>query len=258
MKIDQKTFNGVLIIIALILTVISWLTPDIIPRDYILPIWVSLTAGFMLQALIYYFPQIEQIRDVLTKLTDKLGIVEFIDNSDRYYALLEEAIRNAETLRFTHLTRDSPDRLPTPRAKDYWESFTNSAKKNPDLWIKRISSIDTKEKLKFLEEKTIELKDIENYGLTYYLPTDFPPLLGFEIIGEKEVFFFGPHAGTGRYLHVTDKILSQGMAIYFDEVWDFLHEKGFILKDMGETDEKKIREKFSKVREKLLQQEKKD
>lgn len=119
------------------------------------------------------------------------------------------------------------------------------------MLIKRIASMDNQDKLSFLKDRTLKLKNLQKYGLRYYLPSEFPPLPGLEIIDEEQVFFFGPHAEIRRYLYVKDKVLAQGIAKYFDEVWDFLGKEGKILKELEEIDAVTINKRFSKVKEKL-------
>lgn len=239
---------GVLVIAFL---VISGLTPDIIPRDIVLLVGMGIIIGYFVFEAIFLFPEIEQTRESLTKLTDTLGIVELIEDSDRYYALLEEATRNAKkSLRFTYLTTEPPTKL-EPRAEVYWKFFIEFAEKKQELLIKRIASIDNQDKLSFLKERTNELRDIKKYGLRYYLPSESPPLPGLEIIDEEQVFFFGPEADIRRYLYVKDKVLAHGIAKYFDDVWDFLGKEGRILKELEETDEDTINNRFSEVEKKL-------
>ena len=252
MKRDPiKFFRFLIGFLAIIFLLITWLIPEIISLEVgLLTGMIVIIAYFILEA-IFLFPKIEQTQEGLTKLTDTLGIVELIEDSDRYYALLEEATRNAKkSLRFTYLTTEPPTKL-EPRAEVYWKFFIEFAEKKQELLIKRIASIDNQDKLSFLKERTNELRDIEKYGLRYYLPSEFPPLPGLEIIDEEQVFFFGPEAEIRRYLYVKDKVLAHGIAKYFDDVWDFLGKEGMVLKELEETDEDTINNRFSEVEKKL-------
>lgn len=252
MKLDPIKIIRVSIgVAAIVFLAISGFMPEIIPRDIVLLVGMGIIIGYFIFEALFLFPEIEQTRESLTKLTDTLGIVELIEDSDRYYALLEEATRNAKkSLRFTYLTTEPPIKL-EPRAEAYWNFFTKFAEKKQEVLIKRIASISNPDKLSFLKERTNELRDIEKYGLRYYLPSEFPPLPGLEIIDDEQVFFFGPEAEIRRYLYVKDKVLAHGIAKYFDDVWDFLGKKGLILKNVGENDENAINEHFSEAEKKL-------
>lgn len=127
--------------LVIIFFIVSGFMPEIIPRDIGLLVGMGVIIGYFIVEALFLLPQIEQTREGLTKLTFSLGTIEIMEGSNRYYTSLEEAMRNASSsLRLVYLTTEPPSKLEA-RAEVYWNFFTNFAKNNQRLLIKRIASI---------------------------------------------------------------------------------------------------------------------
>lgn len=60
--------------------------------------------------------------------------------------------------------------------------------------------------------------------------------MGLEVIDEKEVFLFGPHGQTPRWLHVKNSDVAAGWSRYFEELWGHAGDPnyGFEVKAVGD------------------------
>lgn len=57
--------------------------------------------------------------------------------------------------------------------------------------------------------------------------------MGMEIIDTKKVFIFGPHSHTPRWLYIENPDVAEGMAHYFERLWEMLHD--YELKGLNAT-----------------------
>jgi hypothetical protein len=138
---------------------------------------------------------------------------------------LKNSIEDAQdSVRLLYLTKHSPISI-GKSSQDYWCWFQNfAAKKSNNVVIKRIASLDSDDKINWIINKTIELASTSNYAIRVYEPSKYLPIIGMEIIDNKEIFMFGPHGKTPRWIYINNPDVAEGMSQYFEELWSKLSE----------------------------------
>ena len=168
---------------------------------------------------------IETTNDNFRNLVEHVGVMTIIKTPQEYYQKLKSSIENAQdSVRLLYLTKSPPTSI-GKYSQTYWEWFQYYiAKKSNSVVVRRIASLDSKEKIEWVIDKTLELSQTLNYGIRVYNPKDFLPLMGMEIIDNNEVFLFGPHGKTPRWIYINNPDVAEGMAQYFEELWSMLPE----------------------------------
>ena len=168
---------------------------------------------------------VKSTNDALNNLISHIGKITIIKTSEEYYRELRSSITNAkDSVCLLYLTKSSPVTI-GKNSQNYWEWFQKYIQvEGKKVVVKRIASLDTDDKINWLIAKTVELAQSPNYGIRVFNPKSEKvlPLIGLEIIDRNEIFLFGPHGKTPRWIYIKNPDVAEGMAQYFDELWSKL------------------------------------
>lgn len=190
---------------------------------------------FVFNAVILHTEQHELIdttNENFKNLIEHVGVMIIIKSPEEYYRKLKSSIEGAhDSVRLLYLTQSSPTTIGR-NSQVYWDWFQDHiANKSNNVVFKRIASLDSKEKIEWLIDKTIELAESSNYGIRVFNASKMLPLIGMEIIDSREVYLFGPHGKTPRWIYINNPDVASGMAAYFEELWSRM--AGCELKALG-------------------------
>jgi hypothetical protein len=225
-KININTSRGVFIAVILCILASAFI-PTWKFEIAIEVVLVLITGYFVFDAVIRQEERqqlIETTNDNLKNLIEHVGIMTIIKSPEEYYKRLKSSIESAQdSVRLLYLTKYSPIGI-GKASQDYWSWFQEYAQKSNNVVIKRIASLDSEDKAEWIIDKTLELATTPNYAIRVYDPRKVLPLIGAEIIDGKEIFLFGPHGKTPRWIYIGNPDVAEGMTQYFEELWSKLSE----------------------------------
>lgn len=247
MKLNREIifehFNPIVSIVGLVLILAAFFVGpimDLLDSNHIDPVKFALSiiaSVLVVNIIIHQFEQSKQMKetnDILDNLVRTGGILKIIESSEEYYRELKSSIENSkDSIRLMYLTDNAPREI-GKAAIDYWDWFSDYMnRKNKNVIVRRIASLDNEVKNDWLYEDTKKLAKDCSYSVKCFVKGDNLPLINVDIIDKKEVFLFGPHALTPRWVYIKNPDIGEGMSNYYTKLWDSLNEK-YLLKKGGE------------------------
>lgn len=149
--------------------------------------------------------KIEQIVPTVTNLSTEIrninnASIEILTQHEDFYFKLTKCrlCAKAEVL-LTQLDPNPPESYEDEgKRKSYFDSDIEYAKTHPNVTIKRILSIETEAKMKWVRDLVQATKDLPNLFLAFIniecisKERPFPKMLSLQIIDKEEVFFLNP------------------------------------------------------------------
>ena len=168
-------------------------------------------------------------------------------HEDFYTKLTKCRLEAKREVLLTQLDPDPPESYEdASKRKSYFASDVDYATSHPNVSIYRILSIETPEKLKWVEGLIEATKDLPNLFLAFINITDiskappFPKMLSLQIIDREEVFFLNPQfsympKSYKACYYIKNTEVAQIYVEYHKEIWRALSLEnsphGCILKD---------------------------
>ena len=187
--------------------------------------------------------EVEDIKRVLSHI----GSIEVLPTHDEFYTKLQNARRVARRkIQSTQLDPGPPATYGRTQARQsYFSSDVAVYKAHPNVNFYRIISIETQEKLQWVQDLISQTKDFPNVFIAYVKidsisqSVPFPKMLSLQIIDETEVFLLHPAysympADYKPCYYLKDAHVAQIYVSYYEKVWEKIcqnHEHGLILKD---------------------------
>lgn len=149
--------------------------------------------------------QIKEIEPIVKNLSNEIrnfnnASVEVLSqHEDFYYKLTKCRLGATREVLLTQLDPNPPESYEDEsKRKSYFESDIEYAKLHPTVTIKRILSIETKEKMEWVRGLIDATKDLPNLFLAFVnienitKERPFPKMLSLQIIDKNEVFVLNP------------------------------------------------------------------
>lgn len=173
--------------------------------------------------------------------------IEILNTYDDFYSKLTKSRQSAKNkVLLTQLDPWPPSNYGDEGTREaYFDGDVSYFKTHPNVNVYRILSIETEEKLKWVQSLIESTKDLPNLFLAYINidkienSVPFPKLLSLQIIDNEEVFFLNPQysympRAYKTCYYIKNKDISEIYVSYYEKIWTVLSEKndhGCILKD---------------------------
>ena len=104
--------------------------------------------------------------------------------------------------------------------KRYWDKIGELMRSNPQIMFRRLATVDTVHKARWIEAHIREFSDCNNYSFGILENDGALPLMNVMIVDLHSTFIFVPHSAKSRnYVWVRDALYSSGVMEYFDHMW---------------------------------------
>lgn len=178
--------------------------------------------------------ELKSIIHSLDKADEDKAEIKIITSQDDLYYMLMDRIREAKKkVCIMHLDQYPPTHYKHEVRNNYFEFIFDFAKNNNKIAMRRITSINEKEKGMWVKDRIIETKDVENLSMAYinienldntYLKT----VVSCQLIDDDEVFVLNPMSNTvsgsasfANCLYIKNKKVAQLYERYYDDLWTF-------------------------------------
>lgn len=115
-----------------------------------------------------------------------------------------------------------PEKDQLSNEKRYWSNLLVSLRtKGNDFQVRRIVTVESPEKLKWVKGMFKELKNCPQFHLAV-LSTEQPfPLTNLIVIDGRYTMLFGPHeiAGKGQYVFIDNDAIAESFYRHFEDLW---------------------------------------
>ncbi len=198
-----------------------------LPNERIPPITLAVLIGltFFLGIKNYRLSaQVDRISAHLEKIENKVeGMTSavILHGTEAFFQKLNSVFNEYSRLDVTYFTRISPDEFHGPEAKKYWKSLATHFKKSTIFRVRRIVTIESREKLDWVKQNVANSRNTEGYHLAVFVNELCLPLLNIIVIDGRHTFIFEPHRRTSdtSYIYVDNDEIGKVAQEYFDNLW---------------------------------------
>lgn len=181
--------------------------------------------------------KIEKIVPTVTSLSTEIrnfnnASIEVLTQHEDFYSKLTKCrLCATREVLLTQLDPNPPESYENEgKRKSYFESDIEYAKSHPYVTIKRILSIETEEKMKWVQDLIEATKDLPNLFLAFVnieniaKERPFPKMLSLQIIDKEEVFVLNPQysympKSYQPCFYLKNKDVAQIFAEYHTAIW---------------------------------------
>lgn len=181
--------------------------------------------------------EIEQITPTIISLSSEIrnfnnaSIEVLTQHEDFYSKLTKSRLCASSEVLLTQLDPNPPESYEDEsKRKSYFDSDIDYAKSHPYVTIKRILSIETEEKMKWVQDLIEKTKDLPNLFLAFVnieniaQERPFPKMLSLQIIDKDEVFVLNPQysympKSYQPCFYIKNKGVSQILVDYYKDIW---------------------------------------
>jgi hypothetical protein len=179
----------------------------------------------------------EELKSIITSLdiaNENKAEIKIITSQDDLYYMMTDRIRNAKKrVCIMHLDQYPPTHYKHEVRNKYFEFIFDFIKNNNKIAMRRITSINEREKGIWVKDRILETKDVENLSMAYinienldntYLKT----VVSCQLIDDDEVFVLNPMSNTvsgsasfANCLYIKNRKVAQLYEKYYDDLWTF-------------------------------------
>lgn len=181
--------------------------------------------------------KIEQLAPTVTNLSNEIrnlnnASIEVLTQHEDFYSKLSKCrLCATDEVLLTQLDPNPPDSYEDEsKRKSYFDSDIEYAKSHPNVTIKRILSIETKEKMRWVQDLITATKDLPNLFLAFVnieniaKERPFPKMLSLQIIDKNEVFVLNPQysympKSYQPCFYIKNKEVTQIFVKYYEDIW---------------------------------------
>ncbi|MGD0339014.1 MAG: hypothetical protein ABSB78_09515 [Bacteroidota bacterium] len=191
---------------------------------YIFPAWVHMeVSDLILELLIAFiifqgFISIRMLRELGSDIT-----FEIIENLGELFATLRYHTKHAKQRIDTMMISESPAALAAPEMITYFSEIKKIICRHRDLNFRRVVTINSMDKLKWVHKLLDDFKDCPNYHMrwlqTHTLTT---PLMAVHIVDERLTVLFKTIRpdGIDRSILIRSEDVTRCFQEYFEAVWN--------------------------------------
>ena len=191
--------------------------------------------------------KLDEIELMLTDVKKRLcgPSTRLLLGTEEFFEALNKVITNTSKLEVTYFTLEPPDEFFGTERGKYWKMLANNFKKFDTFRVRRIITIDSEAKLKWVRKTIEESNNSPNYHLAV-LPSMLPfPILNVVIVDRRYAAVFEPHSQSTdtQYIFIDDPRTAEALSLYFSTIWSKAI-KLKVAKQIYEEEFKKIEKQF--------------
>ena len=223
--------NGLSLFLTLIVAVILFILYQLhlIPDSQLAAAALALLIAYVLFAV----PKISQNNLILGDLTKRSDLIQsrlmtmgsgvsVLKDTEEFYKQLLATITSTSKVDVTYFTPNIPSEFIDQFGKQYWDTINSYLMKKTGFKLRRISTVETVEKLNWLLETISVAKNPPGYHL-HYLNTEYSHSpLNVNIVDDEHAFIFGTEvrSKSTEYIYIRDKHVTSTLKRYFDLLWE--------------------------------------
>jgi hypothetical protein len=196
----------------------------------------------------------DKVRSDLVKVEESLDIynedrasIHIITSQAELYELMTEKIRTAKkSVCIMHLDQFPPTHFMNEARTAYFKFIFDFGKRNENILMRRITSINEREKGEWVKEKMIETQKTENLNIAYINTekldsTSLKTVVSCQLVDDDKVFILNPLSntvsGNGHFpncVYIENKKVAEVYQKYYDTLWNYAelgYNKCQMLKD---------------------------
>jgi glutamate racemase len=189
--------------------------------------------ALLIAYVLYTVPKISQSSVLLGDLLAKTDSIEdriltmssgvsVLNDTNEFYKQLLAVVTSTSKVDVTYFTPNIPSEFIDDFGKQYWDTINSFLTRKTGLRLRRISTIESAEKLTWLLDTISIAKNPPGYHL-HYLNAEYRHTpLNVNIVDDEHAFIFGTEARSKstEYIYIRDRQVATTLKRYFDLLWE--------------------------------------